>query len=582
MSVVRNDEHEPEGARDHERRAFEARIEHGASHDADPSRGALGARDDRAPGIARLIAEGGRARLQQRIDECFGVAGERRLATVVEDLNAGRLRARPRASRIVVEVRGDHDADADGSGSERVSDRIRRRVRGDVEGSVRREIGDEPAARRRPRPVVEPEREVLDVGGENESEEQERRDRHADEDRHRERIAERRLDLAPDEGPQSAAIHGAPRGSCDATLASTRRNTSVIAGCSIAMRAPGASFAACSSRPRNSGSSFGSRKRSPVAVGSGAGIAPSSRWSTRGRSLGRDVDVDSVALREAAAQLLRRGIGDQPAAIDEAHPVAVVGLLEKVGGDEHGDARLGLLLDDLPEAGAIVDVDARRRLVEKQQARPMQRGDGEAGSLADAGGKVLGSLLLERAEIEALAQRRPAPLELRARQAVQAGVELHVLAQRQALVEAHLLAHVADVVAYPSRPADDVHAVDLDRPRRRSEQADQHADRRALARAVGAEKGEDRSRLDGQVERVDGGEVAEPLGEAVGLDDRRVHRLSACRASASSVDSMSTGVRSAKRAPDERDQVAQDLGFAGSPFAAHLDARVAGARTRAR
>ena len=54
-------------------------------------------------------------------------------------------------------------------------------------------------------------------------------------------------------------------------------------------------------------------------------------------------------------------------------------------------------------------------------------------------------------ESEALAQLAPAPLERGAVEAVEPGVELEVLAQGQPLVQAHLLAHVADVVAHAAR-----------------------------------------------------------------------------------------------------------------------------------
>ena len=83
----------------------------------------------------------------------------------------------------------------------------------------------------------------------------------------------------------------------------------------------------------------------------------------------------------------------------------------------------------------------------------VQRREREPGALADAGRQVLGPLALRLGEREALAQRAPALLERRAVEAVEAGVELDVLAQREALVEAHLLAHVADAVAHAARVA---------------------------------------------------------------------------------------------------------------------------------
>src|SRR5262249_61633194 len=149
-------------------------------------------------------------------------------------------------------------------------------------------------------------------------------------------------------------------------------------------------------------------------------------------------------------------------------------------------------------------------------------------------------------EREALAQRAPAALQRVALEPEQAGVELDVLAQREPGVEAHLLPNVADVIAAPPGPGDDVDAVDLDRAGGGPEQADQHADRRALAGPVAAEKGEDGAGLDRDAQVVDGGEVAEALREPRGPDDRRAH---ASPASASSVVSMSTGRGSPERTP---------------------------------
>src|SRR5262249_57771149 len=103
------------------------------------------------------------------------------------------------------------------------------------------------------------------------------------------------------------------------------------------------------------------------------------------------------------------------------------------------------------------------------------------------------------------------------------GLELEVVGRGGALVGAPPLPHVADVIGDPPGPRDDVDAVDLDGAGGGPEQADQHADRRALAGPVAAEKGEDGAGLDRDAQVVDGGEVAEALREARGPDDRRAH-----------------------------------------------------------
>ena len=150
-----------------------------------------------------------------------------------------------------------------------------------------------------------------------------------------------------------------------------------------------------------------------------------------------------------------------------AHPVAVVDLLEEVRGDEDGDAGARPRPGSAPRRGRGCATSTPA----VGSSRKSTRGWCSVLSARPArwrmpAGRSSGCSRLGLAEREALAQRAPALLERRAVEAVEAGVELDVLAQRQPLVEAHLLPHVADVVAHPARVADDVDAVDLDRARR--------------------------------------------------------------------------------------------------------------------
>ena len=177
----------------------------------------------------------------------------------------------------------------------------------------------------------------------------------------------------------------------------------------------------------------------------------------------------------------------------------------------------------------------------------------ETGALANAGRQVLDVFALGVQQIESFAHLLPTPQERRALEVVQAAVELDVLAQGEALVEADLLAHVSDAVTDAPRVAADVDAVHLDLPRGRQQQPDQHANCRALARAVRAEEGVDRSRRDRDGKIVDRREVAETPRQAAHADDwigggaGRVRRAHTAVASASNVDSMSGWHRSMKR-----------------------------------
>src|SRR5206468_2055900 len=133
-------------------------------------------------------------------------------------------------------------------------------------------------------------------------------------------------------------------------------------------------------------------------------------------------------------------------------------LFEKVGGDEDRDAGGGFVLDQLPEDAAAVDIHAGGGLIEEEDAWLVERGQTEAGALADAGREILRFLALGISQIKALRQRAPAAFELHAGEIVEAGVELDILAQREPAIQADLLSHVADMVTHPARLMNNVDA----------------------------------------------------------------------------------------------------------------------------
>ena len=96
-----------------------------------------------------------------------------------------------------------------------------------------------------------------------------------------------------------------------------------------------------------------------------------------------------------------------------------------------------------------------------------------------------------------------------------------VLPHGQLGVEREGLGHEADVPARLHVAALDRLAEEQRRALGRRQQAGQHLHGGGLAAAVGAEKSEDLAALDAEVDVVDGGEVAELLGQAVRLDRRR-------------------------------------------------------------
>ena len=107
-----------------------------------------------------------------------------------------------------------------------------------------------------------------------------------------------------------------------------------------------------------------------------------------------------------------------------------------------------------------------------------------------------------------------------ARQVVEPGRQIEVLAAGERAVRRQELGDVADPATDETRLAHDVEPRDLGVAAGRGQERDQHLDGRRLARAVGTEQSEDLV-VDGQVEMVDREDVVEASAQVVGLDGGR-------------------------------------------------------------
>ena len=445
-------EHEAERARYHEGGAVERRVEEDARDDFHAVCGEPGARRGATPvralaaaGRDALVAhERGAGRGRDALEKPFGVAGDDGLAAVVEDLDLGRPSARGLLAQLAIEVRRDDDRGADPAGDERPLDAVTGGESPRRERAVRRELGDEAAARRGAARVVHAEREILYVHRQRIAEGEERPERYRDQHRDRERIAQRGARLAAHQRPQPSPPHrearrrrrahvdgvrhrsGSAVGRCGVGSQAGRRaigrvrsdvrgdvgriDVAVAVGCDrrIAARRRIVPRRAAAVRlqhepakePRHlrlldlhaAVGALPSRRRQEVedprrqdgrphddaAVARcrvESGVAPRGEGGIA--RVRRRPDDHPITLRVATTNRVGRRVRDQLAGVDEAHPVAVLDLLEEVRRHEHGDARFRLLLDQVPEAQPILDVDAGRRLVEEEDARPMQRAERE-------------------------------------------------------------------------------------------------------------------------------------------------------------------------------------------------------------
>ena len=171
--------------------------------------------------------------------------------------------------------------------------------------------------------------------------------------------------------------HARPRSSSSAAPSSERpvfaRKTSSRDGwwtCSCSIRTCSASSARTTAA--RSPSSEASRTAPPFDDGDGS---PKRLRIARSCSSSAGIGGDRLERRAADLGLQggRRSLGDDAAVVDDPDAVGEhVGLLEVLGGEEHGDAVVAREpCDLLPERAAALRVEPGRRLVQEQHARPV-------------------------------------------------------------------------------------------------------------------------------------------------------------------------------------------------------------------
>jgi len=158
-------------------------------------------------------------------------------------------------------------------------------------------------------------------------------------------------------------------------------------------------------------------------------------------------------------------------------------------------------VDLVPEIASGLGVDACRGLVEQQQARAVDEASGQRQPLLPTPRELAGELALARCQSQSL--ERAIDLGSALRQFEQPGDEVQVLADRQVLVEAEALCHVADLALDRRGFANDVQPQAGAAAAVGFEQAAEHSQGGGLAAAVGSEEAADPASLELQVELVD-------------------------------------------------------------------------------
>ena len=198
----------------------------------------------------------------------------------------------------------------------------------------------------------------------------------------------------------------------------------------------------------------------------------------------------TVAGGRSCLELGERPVRDDPALVEDRDPVGeLLGLVQVLGGEQHSRAAAGELLDAAPHLEAGLGVQPGGRLVEEDHGRIADEAHGDvqaAPHAAGVGGHATAGRIRQLEAVQQIVGYAAGVLLV-----PQARHQHEVLAAGEDLVDRGELAGQADRLAHVRGLRDDVEARDRCGPRVGPEQRGQDADHRGLARAVGAEQGED-------------------------------------------------------------------------------------------
>src|SRR5258708_4837580 len=216
------------------------------------------------------------------------------------------------------------------------------------------------------------------------------------------------------------------------------------------------------------------------------------------------------------AERIGRAIGNDLAVVNVGHVAAALGFIHVVSGYEKSDALAGKLEEEIPKLTPRDGVDPGGGLVEEKQFRLMQHGAAESEALLPAAGKLRGQAIQIGCQAIEFDNFFHAPFEARGLQAVNTPVELQVFRDGQIVVEAEILRHVPDALAYGFRIRADIEAFDLSLAAAQRKETGEHFDHRGFSAAVGTEETEDFAFFDSEADIVDGREAAEAPNEVLG------------------------------------------------------------------
>src|SRR6187401_2987744 len=249
----------------------------------------------------------------------------------------------------------------------------------------------------------------------------------------------------------------------------------------------------------------------------GASAAASCVVTTLLLRLGGETPIDLVE-REAGiagtvGELGDPTLGDEAAMGEDPDPIAqLLDLAEQVARKQHGEAAVtGQGLNEVEELGHAGRVDGRRRLVEDEDLRILDEGIGDAEPLEHAPRVGIGGMVGRVRQAHLLEELDDPRRRLRRVEAVQARRVVEVLAAGEPAVKSDAVRQVADPTLHLERVARRVEADDARLAVARLREAQEHEDRRRLARPVRPEESVDLARADAEGQVVDRDEIAVSL-----------------------------------------------------------------------
>ena len=209
--------------------------------------------------------------------------------------------------------------------------------------------------------------------------------------------------------------------------------------------------------------------------------------------------------------------------VDDRDAIAeIVRLVHVVRGDQNRELHaVAQFVQHLPDSDARNRVETGGGLVEKEDTGTMHQAASDFEPPSHAAGKRFGLGFAPFGEVDGLEELRDIALPLRARHAIELGVQTHVLLGGQIGVECRVLEDQPDIAPHGVALGVHVEAGDGGAAAGRLDQRAEHRDGGRLAGPVWAQEAEDLAGRDLEVDPAHGLDLAVALGEAAHGDGRR-------------------------------------------------------------